>query len=459
MSTKIVVDEQRVRELKAGEYTSGNVLYLMGRDLRAHDNWALLYALERAAEGGSKTHVLFHVADTFGKGTRRQYDFMIRGLEETSKILTRHNIPFHVTFGDWKQEIPKFVTEHNIGLIVTDFSPLREVRNWWDQVVTAVDVPVHEVDAHNIIPCWYASEKEEFAAYTFRPKVRKLFREFATEFPKLPKQAGDLNHPTIDWKQVHEYRSFDVEVPPVDWLQPGEKAAQRQLKKFLDERLGEYDAKRNDPTERVQSDLSPYLRFGHISAQRVALEAEKTKGIGKDDKAAFLEELVVRRELTDNYCFYNENYDNVDGAHTWARKTIEEHRNDKREYTYSPEELEHSKTHDDLWNALQTQMVTEGKMHGWGRMYWAKKILEWTKSVEEALEFAILLNDRYELDGRDPNGYVGIMWSICGLHDRAWTERPIFGKIRYMNYAGAKRKFDVAAFVTHYSGEKNLFDD
>jgi len=221
------------------------------------------------------------------------------------------------------------------------------------------------------------------------------------------------------------------------------------LDSFFEERLSGYNEKRNDPNENVSSNLSPYLHFGQISAQRIALETYKRKH-NIETKDAFLEELIVRRELSDNFCFYNKNYDSFDGFPEWAKKTLNEHRKDKREFTYHLEQFEKAKTHDDLWNAAQIEMVKTGKMHGYMRMYWAKKILEWTETPEEALEYSIYLNDKYELDGRDPNGYTGCAWSIGGVHDRAWTERPVFGKIRYMNYNGAKRKFDVKRYIQKY---------
>ncbi len=166
-------------------------------------------------------------------------------------------------------------------------------------------------------------------------------------------------------------------------------------------------------------------------------------------KDAFLEELIIRRELSDNFCFYNPRYDSFDGFPEWARKTLNEHRKDRRPYLYSLEQFETAQTHDKLWNAAQTEMVKRGKMHGYMRMYWAKKILEWTPSPEVAMEVAIHLNNRYELDGRDPNGYAGIAWSIGGVHDRAWNERNIFGKIRYMSYNGCKSKFNIEGYVEH----------
>jgi len=195
--------------------------------------------------------------------------------------------------------------------------------------------------------------------------------------------------------------------------------------------------------------MSPYFHFGHISTQRVALEMKNSE-LDSEDKKAFLEEMIVRRELSDNFCEYEPYYDYFEGFHKWAQETLNDHREDKRDYLYTQDQFEESKTHDPLWNAAQNQMKLEGKMHGYMRMYWAKKILEWSESPEAALQIAIDLNDKYELDGRDPNGYTGIAWSIGGVHDRAWFERPVYGKIRYMNYNGCKSKFNVKNYIEIY---------
>jgi deoxyribodipyrimidine photo-lyase len=309
-------------------------------------------------------------------------------------------------------------------------------------------IPFYEVDAHNIVPCWIASPKQEYTAATFRPKIKLVLPDFLREFPNL------MRHPLSwkgkrkrnDWKKILEDLKVDTIVPEVSWLKPGAKAAGNALKKFIQRKLNDYPAARNDPTKDCQSNLSPYLHFGWISAQRVALEVQKSD-VPQQAKQAFLEELIVRRELSDNFCFYKPEYDSVDAFPAWAKKTLAEHRDDERRHLYSLDEFEQARTHDDLWNASQMEMVKTGKMHGYMRMYWAKKILEWTASPEEALQFAIYLNDRYELDGRDPNGYTGISWSIGGVHDRAWPSRPIFGKIRYMSYNGCKSKFDVQAYI------------
>jgi deoxyribodipyrimidine photo-lyase len=218
------------------------------------------------------------------------------------------------------------------------------------------------------------------------------------------------------------------------------------LRRFLDHKLGGYpDASRNPAIDGL-SNLSPYIHFGQISAQRVALEANAA-GADPAARDAFLEELIVRRELADNFCLYNPHYDTPQGFPAWARQTLSDHARDARPYTYSRDRLEAGETHDDLWNAAQQEMVQSGKIHSYLRMYWAKKILEWTVSPDEALQTVIDLNDRYEIDGRDPNGYAGAAWCIGGVHDRAWGERPIFGKIRYMSYNGCKSKFDVSAYI------------
>ena len=230
-----------------------------------------------------------------------------------------------------------------------------------------------------------------------------------------------------------------------DWIIPGESASKNILGSFIDSKLTNYDERKNDPNFQQLSNLSPYLHFGQISAQRIALELT-----GHPNADNFLEQCIIRRELSDNFCYYNKQYDNFNGFPQWAKKSLNDHRNDPREYIYSYDEYENCATHDNLWNAAQMEMKIKGKMHGYMRMYWAKKILEWSDEPESALQIAIDLNDKYSLDGRDPNGYTGIAWSIGGVHDRPWFERPVFGKVRYMNFNGCKRKFDVDSYIDLY---------
>jgi deoxyribodipyrimidine photo-lyase len=340
------------------------------------------------------------------------------------------------------------VSEYHVGVLITDFDPLRIKRRWKEAIAGEIHIPFYEVDAHNIVPCWTASPKGEYAARTYRPKVRRALTEFLEEFPKLKRHPFPWNEDAreIDWRLIAGFLEVNTSVSEISLITPGQRAAREMLNHFLAHKLARYNEMRNDPTLDGQSRLSPYLHFGQISAQRVALEVEKST-IDPVSKEAFLEELVVRRELSDNFCFYNSNYDSVDGFPSWAQTTLEEHSGDKRQHIYSLEQFEGAETRYVLWNAAQMEMVKAGKMHGYMRMYWAKKILVWTETPADALRIATYLNDRYELDGRDPNGYVGCAWSIGGVHDRAWPSRPVFGKIRYMSYQGCRSKFDVDSYI------------
>ena len=426
----------------------GPVVYWMSRDQRAHDNWALLHAAAMADETGGGLAVVFTLAPSFQDATLRQYAFMLDGLRETEETLNSHGIPFYLLAGDPVSELDRFCRDRKVGTVVTDFDPLDIKRQWKNAFIEKNPVRVLEVDAHNIVPCRKASEKLEFAAYTLRPKIHRLLEPYLEEFPGLPEtiHTGPFEQQPTDWERVVSGLKVDHRVKPVEWIKPGSRAASETLETFLKERLDRYDGDRNDPNRDGQSNLSPYLHFGQLSAQRVALEVltNHPRSVNVD---AFLEELIVRRELSDNFCLYNPHYDSPEGFHNWAQKTIKAHQKDEREYLYQRDVLEKAETHDPLWNAAQTEMVRYGKMHGYMRMYWAKKILEWTPDVGTAMKVAIYLNDKYELDGRDPNGYAGIAWSIGGVHDRAWTERPVFGKIRYMNDRGCRRKFDVDAYI------------
>jgi deoxyribodipyrimidine photo-lyase len=426
---------------------SGPIALWMSRDQRANDNWALLFAQELALKQKTPLVVVFCLVPEFLGAGRRQYAFMLKGLQEAEQSLAKKNIPFFLLSGSPAQKLLQFIRRYRIGALVKDFDPLRIKRKWTDAVVKKIDIPVYEVDSHNIVPCWIASWKQEYGAYTLRPKIHRFLLEFLEEIPPLKKYPFPWQERIIkpDWEK--RIRSLGIDnIPEVKWIRPGEKAAYEMMHDFITKKLHVYGEQRNDPMKDVQSNLSPYLHFGQISAQRVALEVSKTD-VDKKSRESFLEELIVRRELADNYCFYNNNYDHVEGFPEWARKTLSDHRKDKRKYIYTLKQFENAETHDGLWNAAQMEMVRRGKMHGYIRMYWAKKILEWTISPEKAMEIAIYLNDRYELDGRDPNGYAGIAWSIGGVHDRAWNERPVFGKIRYMSYAGCKAKFDVKKYI------------
>jgi deoxyribodipyrimidine photo-lyase len=443
-----MVNNRRIRILQAGKEKIGPVVYWMQRDQRAHDNWALIYAQRKAIENKTSLYVVFNLVPNFLEATIRQYGFMLKGLQEVEAELYKYNIPFFLATGVAEIEIPKFLESISASLLVADFNPLKISRRWKKSVAEKLDIPFHEVDAHNIVPFHQVSEKQEFAAYTIRPKIQKLLPEFLDEFPTLQKMKTTINTIKADWKAIYNSLNVNRDVKEIDWLIAGETAAHNILQEFISNKFSNYAKNRNFPTHDAQSNQSPYFHFGQIAPQRVALAIQPLTENEKSHKA-FLEEMIIRRELSDNFCYYNKNYDSFEGFHNWAKESLNKHRKDKRDFIYNLEEFELANTHDNLWNAAQLEMVTKGKMHGYMRMYWAKKILEWSQSPEEAMRIAVYLNDKYELDGRDPNGYTGISWSIGGVHDRAWFERPVYGKIRYMNANGCAKKFDVKKYISN----------
>ena len=235
----------------------------------------------------------------------------------------------------------------------------------------------------------------------------------------------------------------------------GSREAMRRLRLFIRERLPRYATDRNEPTPYRTSELSAHLHFGHISPITIALAASGSDA-PRESVDAYLEELIVRRELSVNFVARNPDYDRLDGCPAWALKTLAKHAGDPRPVLYTARQLEEAETHDPLWNAAQDEMVLTGRMHNYLRMYWAKKILEWSPDAETAFGIAVDLNDRYEMDGRDPNGYTGVAWAIGGKHDRPWPERPIFGTVRFMSYESTRKKFDSAAYIARVADLKRV---
>jgi deoxyribodipyrimidine photo-lyase len=419
----------------------------MSRDQRVRDNHALLFAQDLALSSHAPLVVLHHLFADYPHLSRRQACLAIDGLKQVETDLAKLNIPMQVVT---EPKLYGLIDRLPTSAVVTDFSPLKQSRIWKDRLVVRTAVAVYEVDAHNIVPVRQVSTKQEYAAYTLRPKINRLLPEFLTDIPKVKKHPFPLTSlsPATDWKKI-ERLAADLSGPgAVAGFPSGEKAAHRQLKRFVSKHLADYHDLSNDPVVDAQSGLSPYLHFGQISAQRVALQMQRYDAEIKSQES-FVEQLIVRRELSDNFCRYNPHYDHFDGFPRWARETLHDHRSDPRPYIYTPEQFEQAQTHDELWNAAQRQLLSTGKMHGYMRMYWAKKILEWSVSPEDALAEAIYLNDTYSLDGHDPNGYTGIAWSIGGVHDRPWFEREVFGKVRFMSFGGCKRKFNINAYINN----------
>lgn len=428
------------------------VLYWMSRDQRVWDNHALLAAAQLALESGRKLRVLFCLNDNFPGANLRSFDFMLRGLEQVAQGLSVLGVRFDLLRGDTSVEVVRFLRENDCAALFSDFDPLRVKRLWKEAVNRDINIAHYEVDAHNIVPCQVASQKQEYGAYTLRPKINRLLPFYLKDLPELSmqqsllKRVGEGNVTNaISAQSILANMQLDCSVSALS-LPSGESAAREAMQEFISSKLSGYDELRNLPELDHQSALSPYLHFGQLSAQRLALEVRKADAPATD-REAFLEQLIIRRELSDNYCFYNPGYDQWEGAPGWAKETLLQHTADEREYLYELSQFENAETHDPLWNAAQLQLRHSGKIHGYMRMYWAKKILEWTLSPQEALRTAIFLNDKYAIDGRDPNGYVGCQWAICGVHDRPWTTRPVFGKIRYMNDKGCYRKFDGKKYI------------
>ncbi|WP_319761759.1 deoxyribodipyrimidine photo-lyase [Maridesulfovibrio sp.] len=440
----IKVDHRRIFQLNSAEQGEGPVIYWMSREQRVRDNWGLLHARELAGNK-SPLIVAFCLVTSFVGATIRQYDFMLKGLESVEFDLRQMGYPFVLLTGAADTVLPEFVDKTGAGAVVTDFDPLRIKRQWQESIAREIKVPLIEVDGHNVVPARFVTDKREYSARTIRPKIHRILPEFLEEFPKLPTAQIEADaYPLVDWKSVHKMISVDRAVEPVE-LVPGEAAASSALEFFVDRKLSKYADERNDPNAEATSRLSAYYHFGQLAPQRAALSV--TAAPAGEGGEAYIEELIIRRELAENFCLYTPNYDSLDSAPEWALKTLDQHSGDCRDYLYSYAEFEQAGTHSSLWNAAQHQLLKSGYMHGYMRMYWAKKILEWSASPAEALQIIIALNDRYQLDGRDPNGYAGALWSVAGLHDRGWKKRKVFGSIRYMNERGCRRKFDVDGYI------------
>jgi len=449
----MLVHPARVRSLSEKSPAKGSVVYWMRRDQRAGDNWALLAAAEQAGRDNAPLSVLFALSPTAPGNTARHIAFMLAGLAETEAALREHNIPLLLAIGDPVVTVPQVLARVEAGTCLTDFLPLPDQEASKNSVVAAFAGTFLEVDAHNVAPCFVVSPKREYAAATFRPKIHRLLAEFLEPFPELPvfPAANLTDCPPLDWPATTKTLTADPAVPPVASQTPGAAAAQKALAAFTTDRLSDYAARRNDPMAGATSGLSPYFHFGQLAPQRAALTALAAKGRAPDGADAFLEELLVRRELADNFCHYAPANALWAALPDWARKTLAAHADDPRPYCYDRPAFEAAATHSALWNAAARQLHREGRIHGYMRMYWAKKILEWSASPEAALATAMSLNDRYALDGSDPNGVVGVLWSVGGLHDRPWGARPIFGQVRYMNERGCRRKFDVDAYCSQFA--------
>jgi len=431
----------------------------MQRSRRGVDNPALDTAVAAANALGKPVVTFFAPVPFYPNANLRHYRFLVEGIPDCAEALEKRGIGF-VLRRYPEHSLLKFCDEVRPALVVGDENPMREPERWRSAAAKKLRVPFWTVDSDVIVPSRLMG-KEQYAAFPMRKKLEAQLPRFLVK-PKNPR-------PKVAWRTSAKLQSlppdFDVtegwnlgrSVAPVRTFKGGTKEALRLLREFAGKKLAVYGEQRNHPEVDGTSRLSPYLHFGHIGPLTVALAVQDADA-PDENKRAFLNQLLVWRELAINFVTYNPNYDNFESGENWAQRSLAEHAGDARPVRYSDQQLEFAETHDPLWNAAQRQMTQSGWMHNYARMYWAKKILEWSRTPAEAYRVAVALNDKYELDGRDPNGYAGIAWSIVGKFDRPWFNRPIFGMVRYMSGASTGKKFDSKKYIEQQR-QPEMFDE
>lgn len=442
-----MIQNERIKFLnnkkeKNGEY----ILYWMQSSQRTEYNHALEYSIIKANYLKKPIVVFFGLTDKYPNANLRNLSFMLEGLYEVEKSLMERGITFVI-----KNTSPELgVTEisNEASLVVVDKGYQRIERSWRKYVSLNIDCPLIEIETNTVVPIEEVSKKEEYAAATIRPKINRLLSQYIVPVDPIKpiKRSISMNLDSLgidDPEELLKSLKIDNSVGKAPSIFGGTSEAKSHLEMFIKKKLDRYDDLRNNPNLDYLSNMSPYLHFGQISPLFIKLMIEQTESLGKE---SYLEELIVRRELSMNYVYYNNKYDSYEGLPDWCKRTLGSHEKDPRDYIYSLKEFENANIHDPYWNAAQKEMVNTGKMHGYMRMYWGKKVIEWSESPNAAYKILIYLNDKYEIDGRDPNGYTGVAWCF-GKHDRPWAERKVFGNIRYMNDKGLKKKFDPDAYA------------
>jgi deoxyribodipyrimidine photo-lyase len=448
-----LTDNPRITIRRAGppDPDGSCVAYWMQRAQRGRDNPALDVAVD-AANALGKPVVVFFAPRPFPPANLRHYAFLAQGIPDIADALEKRSIGL-VLRRFPNHSLPKFCDEVKPALVIGDENPIRQAEGWRVTVAKKLKLPLWTVDADVIVPSKLL-EKEQYAAHVIRPRLQDRLKDFlvAPANPKAkvpwskPRSLKSLSAAAINLDTLTDGWKIDRSVQPVSAWRGGLTEAHRLLKDFVRHKLERYTRDRNHPETEGTTRLSPYLHFGHICPHTIALAVQNADAPAVA-KEAFLNQLITWRELSINLVHFNSNYDTFECGESWAHRTLAKHAKDPRPVIYSEQQLENAETHDPLWNAAQMQMVSTGWMHNYLRMYWAKKILEWTPSPTHAHQIAVRLNDKYELDGRDPNGYSGIAWSIVGKFDRPWFERPIFGQIRYMSGASTGKKFDSKKYI------------
>jgi deoxyribodipyrimidine photo-lyase len=453
----MAIEPERVRQLNrtgpnlAGQY----ILYWSQMNRRVDSNHALLYAVELGNE--YKLPILYYEGLTcsYSSANDRLHTFILQGVPETAKRLKRTGIGY-CFYLRRKQSDPNDIVYRlaaDAAAVVTDDYPTFIARAHNESVPQKLKLPYYVVDSSCIVPM-SKHEKQEYGAYTIRPKIHRLLPRYLKLVDRLKVNhryngAAPRWHTEVSRREIKTLVSeceIDHSVAPSLSFDGGSLAAERHLRFFLEKNLKRYAKGRNNPSDHATSDLSPYLHFGQISSLEVAFEAQRYAKEHKLVATEFLEELVVRRELAFNYARFVNEPGSLENLPDWAKKTMAKHIHDNREHLSTRKQLENAATYDELWNATQQEMLLRGKIHGYYRMYWGKKILQWSRTYDEAVSTMIYLHEKYALDGRDPNTYANILWCF-GLHDRPWGERPVFGTLRYMSIDGMKRKTDWRRYI------------
>jgi len=427
------------------------VVYWMQRAQRALDNPALDVAVEAANILRQPVVIFFAPVPFYPHANLRHYAFLAQGIPDTAERARKRGIGFVLrTYPE--HSLLRFCDEVRASLVLGDENPLREPRRWREQAAKKLKVPLWTVDADVIVPSRLL-EKEQYAARIIRPRLQQRLEQFLSlagnPDAKVEWQKPAWLHALPDDGSIDLFSNWAglARWPrPVESFRGGTREALRLLDEFVRHKLATYPENHGKPEIDGTSRLSPYLHFGHIGPHTVMHAVRKSKApqTAKDD---YINELLTWRELAINFVLFNPLYDSLESAPDWAHKTLAAHASDPRPVLYTREQLELAQTHDELWNAAQSQMLHAGWMHNYMRMYWAKKILEWSPSPAVAYQTALYLNDKYFLDGRDPDGYAGVAWAIGGKFDRPWFERPIFGTIRWMSGDAARKKFDAEKYI------------
>ncbi|MDP8209577.1 MAG: deoxyribodipyrimidine photo-lyase [Candidatus Stygibacter australis] len=429
------------------------ILYWMQQAQRVNYNQALNYSIQLANSKKLPLLVCF-IITPFPEAQPAHYRFMLQGIQEVESALKAKNINFIIRIGNVTEEVINLSVKAET--LIMDRGYLRIQREWRKSIQKIVKCPTRIIDTDTIIPVMQVSDKQEIAARTIRPRIRRLLDKYLTEIPDICVEYNDLSHNLVkEFKQNQEvYKTYSLNnIDHPQYHVGGYSQAKSKLAYFISEKLSKYHLSSNDPSLDNVSRLSPYLHFGQVSSLEIALEVMKSK-TAQEAKDAYLEQLIVRRELAVNFIWFAPDYDKYQHAVPhWAQSSLELHKKDQREHLYSLEEFEQAKTHDPYWNAAQNELLITGIMHNYMRMYWGKKIMEWTESPQQAYDWMCWLNNKYQLDGRDANSYAGIAWCF-GLHDHPWKERAVFGKIRYMNAKGLERKFNIKKYAETWNHKK-----